>query len=134
MLHSRPFAPHSSRRGVVVPMVALLLIGLLGGTAIAIDGGLLLVNRRHAQGAADAAALAGAIDLFTNFDANQGKDPSGSAAASAKDTAADNGFTDGVDGTVVTVNIPPSSGTFKGLDGYVEVIINMQQQRYFSRI
>jgi Flp pilus assembly protein TadG len=133
MLYFRPFAPHN-RRGVVVPLVALLLVGLLGVTAIAIDGGLLLANRRHAQGAADAAALAGGIDLFTHFDANQGIDVGGTAASSAQCTAADNGFTDGVNGTTVTVNIPPKSGPYQGLAGYVEVLIRMEQQRYFSRI
>ena len=134
MLHLSNCRPCSRRRGIVVPLVAVLLVVLLGVAAIAIDGGLLLTDRQQAQKAADAAALAGAIDLFTNFDANQGTDPSGTAAASAQATAADNGFTDGVNGTTVIVNIPPQTGTFQGLTGYVEVLITMQQQRFFSLI
>src|SRR5262249_5675252 len=111
------------RPGVVVPMVALSLIGLLGFTAIAVDGGLLLTNRRHVQTAADAAALAAAIELFQN--SPTGTDTSGNAAASARKTAADNGFTDKKNGVTVTVNIPPLSGTFANVPGYVEVIITM---------
>jgi len=120
------------RRGVVIPMVALALIGLLGVTAISVDGGLLMTNRRHVQVAADAAALAAAIELFQN--SPTGTDPSGTAASSAQKTAADNGFTNNQNGVTVTVNIPPKSGTFTGVYGYVEVIITMSQKRYFSSI
>jgi Flp pilus assembly protein TadG len=134
MLYLRPLGPGGRRPGIVAPFVALLLVALLGVTAIAIDGGMLLVDKRRAQGAADAAALAGAVDLFQNFATNQGKDTSGTAATSARDTATDNGFTNGVNGTTVTVNIPPKSGIVQGVDGYVEVLITMQQQRYFSGI
>jgi Flp pilus assembly protein TadG len=44
---------------MIAPTVGLLLVGLIGVTAITIDGGLLMADRRHAQAAADAAALAG---------------------------------------------------------------------------
>ena len=71
-----------ARRGVVAPFVALCLIALLGVTALVVDGGLLLADRRKVQGAADAAALAAAIDLYNNWNLNSGKDPSGSAASS----------------------------------------------------
>jgi hypothetical protein len=45
---------------------------------------LLLDNRRRAQ----AAALAAAADLYANWSANQGKDTSGTAKASALSTTA----------------------------------------------
>jgi Flp pilus assembly protein TadG len=122
------------RRGVVAPMVAVLLTVMIGVTALAIDGGILLIDRREAWAAADAAALAAAIDLFQNYDKNQGADPNGTAATSAKDTAKDNGFADGVNGVTVTVNIPPKSGTFVDQAGYAEVIITEQQGRFFSGI
>jgi hypothetical protein len=122
------------RRGITIPAVALLLTGLLGVTALAIDGGVLVADRRHAQAAADAAALAAAIDLYGNYLSNLGADTGGAAATSATKTATDNGFTQGVNGTTVTVNIPPLSGPYKGLSGYAEVFITMQQKRYFSSI
>ena len=131
MLHTRS---HSRRRGITVPAVALVLTGLLGITARAIDGGLLLSDRRRAQGAADAAALAAAIDLYDNFLSQFGADTNSTASNSAFKTAADNGFSNGVNGTKVVVNIPPLSGPYKSLPGYAEVLITMQEKRYFSSI
>jgi hypothetical protein len=122
------------RRGTITLLVAVLLIAIFGVVAIALDGGLLLDNHRHVQSAADAAALAAADDLFTNYNANDGSDPSGTAATSAKSTASANGFSnDGVTSTV-TVNIPPTSGSFNGKKGYAEVIIQYNQKRNFSSI
>ena len=134
MLNAQAFARDQRRRGMVAPTVALLLVGLVGVTAITIDGGLLMADRRHAQAAADAAALAAAIDLFTNYTKNYGADTGGTAATSATKTATDNGFTDGVNGDKVTVNIPPKSGPFTKRPGYAEVLITMKQRRFFSAI
>src|SRR5919197_5940638 len=53
--------------GVVAPMVALLLLVLLGVCALVLDFGTLYANRRHLQNAADAAALAGAKELETQL-------------------------------------------------------------------
>lgn len=50
----------SDESGVVLLTVGLSLIALLGLAALAIDGGLVLNERRHAQNAADHAALAAA--------------------------------------------------------------------------
>ena len=46
-------------RGVVAPLVAVMLIGLLGIAALVIDGGVLFAARRDLQGLADGAARAG---------------------------------------------------------------------------
>jgi Flp pilus assembly protein TadG len=122
------------RRGIVAPLVALCLVGLLGVVAIVVDGGLLLANRRKARAVADAAALAAAIDLYTNYATNNGLDPSGTAVASAKATAADNGVKNGAAGATVVINIPPKSGPSQGSPGFAEAIITIQQPRYFSSI
>jgi uncharacterized membrane protein len=122
------------RRGTVAVLVALSLIPIFGVVAFALDAGLLLDNHRRVQAAADAAALAGADDLFKNWSTNNGTDASNKGSASALSTALANGFdNDGVDDTV-TVNIPPKSGSFSGKAGYVEVIIQYNQQRDFSGI
>jgi hypothetical protein len=51
----------SLERGQVLIIVAFALIGLVGITGLAIDGGMAFSDRRHAQNAADTAALAGAL-------------------------------------------------------------------------
>ena len=55
-----PSTKYSSERGQVLVLLVLALVGLLGFTALAIDGGMVYSDRRTAQNAADAAALAGA--------------------------------------------------------------------------
>jgi hypothetical protein len=122
------------RRGTVAVLVALCLTLLVAITAIALDGGLLLDSRRRAQAAADAAALAAACDLFKSYPVNAGLDPGGTAAQTARSTAAANGFQDGDGDDTVVVNVPPLSGPFVGQPGYVEVIITYKQPRYFSNI
>ena len=78
------------RPGNVAPLVALCLIPITGIAALVMDIGLLRDQRRQAVRAADAAALAGATDLFTNYRANWGKDVDGTAVKSALTTAAGN--------------------------------------------
>ena len=46
--------------GQVIVFLALVLVGLMGFGALALDGGMLFSDRRHAQNAADSASLAGA--------------------------------------------------------------------------
>src|SRR6266852_540232 len=89
------------RRGVAAVIVVISLTVLVGVAAITVDGGMALTERRRAQTAADAAALAAAADLFTNFSSNAGEDPFGKARASAVTTAAANGYNN--DGTRSTV-------------------------------
>src|SRR5437868_12475407 len=56
---------HQSDRqpGQILVMFALALVGLLSMVALVLDGGYLYVQRRTAQTAADAAALAGTLEL-----------------------------------------------------------------------
>ena len=96
-LASRP------RRGMVLVQLALALSLLMTVLAVGVDLGFLLVERRHAQATADAAALAAASDLYAN-EHQQGLD-GGTAIASAMGVASANGYTN--DGTTskVMVNI-----------------------------
>lgn len=128
------------RSGTVTPLTILCLALLVGVTALVIDGGTLLEARRHVQAAADAAALAGAEDLYARYLSNQGIDVSGSAKASALATASANGFTnDGVHSTV-TVNTSPQTyqgGPNSGKTipaGYVEVLIQYNAAHLFSGV
>jgi Flp pilus assembly protein TadG len=74
------------RRGVVLPIVTVCLVGLMGFIALAIDIGMMVVARTQSQNAADIAALAGARTL-------DGKDASNNvtaAIAEAKEAATNN--------------------------------------------
>jgi Flp pilus assembly protein TadG len=49
--------------GVVAPLTAVMLLGLLAVMALVVDGGVLFAARRDLQGLADGAARAGAMAL-----------------------------------------------------------------------
>jgi hypothetical protein len=49
-----------SERGQVLVFLAIAIVALLGFAALAVDGGMLYSDRRHAQNAADTSSLAGA--------------------------------------------------------------------------
>jgi Flp pilus assembly protein TadG len=122
--------PHRhSRRGMIAVQAALCLTVVLGIAALVIDLGGLQAERGHAQAVADAGALAAALRLGQNS-----TDKSG-ATTYARDIAAANGYTHGVNATI-TVNIPPTVTTenyFKNSQ-YVEVIAQFTQNRCFSAI
>ena len=140
----RTYGRHGGARraGTVIVVVAISLTAILAFVALALDGGILLDKRRQVQTASDAAALAAANDLYANWWITstaygaqfKGLDPNGSAKAAAKAAAAANGYVDGVNGCVVTVNIPPLSGPFTGQACHTEVIISHSQPQYFSRV
>jgi hypothetical protein len=107
---------------------------IIGIVALGMDGGRMMDERRRAQGAADAAALAGAADLYLNYGQNCGKDPNGTAIAAAQANALANGYSNDGSSSTVTVNIPPTSGSFAGKNDYLEVIIQSNLEASFSAI
>jgi Flp pilus assembly protein TadG len=127
-----------ARQGAVAPLTVLSLCVLVAVLALVLDGGGLLAERRHAQATADAAALAAAADLFTNYNTNAGLDPSGTAAASALAVAAANGYANDGTASVVTVNLAPQNyqgGPNAGSPipaGYVEVLVQYNAAGTFS--
>jgi len=58
----------SSESGQVLVILVLVMVGLLAFTALAIDGGILLADRRGAQNAGDAAVLAGGFRIANSLD------------------------------------------------------------------
>ncbi|MPZ32157.1 MAG: hypothetical protein GEV13_14370 [Rhodospirillales bacterium] len=94
---------------VAIPVVA-------GTVAVGVETGQLYRTKRQMQGAADAAALAGAIDKV-----NGGTNTSATAAALYE--AQRNGFQNGVGGVTVAVNAPPTSGSNVSTQNAVEVIV-----------
>ncbi len=124
--------------------VVISLTILVGIAAITVDGGMALTERRRGQATAVAAALAAAADLFVNFAVNGGEDPSGTARASALTTAAANGYSNDGARSQVSVRISPQApleadttitAAGGGLKpGYVDVVVQFNQPRFFSGI
>ena len=93
-----------SEKGQVLVLIVLALVVLLGFTALAVDGGMVYSDRRHAQNTGDAASLAGgsaaALTLenssvtYGNWDCSNSAigDARDDAEAAAIDRAGDNGF------------------------------------------
>ena len=52
---------NKSERGQAIVLIAMAIVGLVGFTALAIDGGNAFADRRHAQNAADTAVLSAAL-------------------------------------------------------------------------
>jgi hypothetical protein len=105
-------------RGQALILIAIALGGLLLGIGLALDTGQLFVARRAAQTAADAGAWAGAAVLYAGGSAAQ-------ARTAAATDAALNGYTDGGFITLTTAS-PPTTGTYSGDPGYIEVTITEQ--------
>ena len=83
-------------KGQAIILLVLSMVGLLGFTALAIDGGLIYSDRRIAQNAADATALAGAEragELLNGVVFGGWFCPEGDAEESARLNAFDNDFT-----------------------------------------
>jgi hypothetical protein len=124
----------STRRGHIAIMVAMSIVAIVSTIAVSLDGGAIMSERRHAQNAADAAALAGACDLYYNFWLYSGYDTPGTARTAAFAGAAQSGYTNDGTTTVVTINIPPTSGYYIGRPGYVEAIVQYNETRGFSSL
>jgi Flp pilus assembly protein TadG len=116
-------------RGQALIIIALAAIGLFGIAGLAIDGSIKFSDRRHAQNAADAAALAGALSL--------GRDET-TWKLNAMDIAGDNGYDDNHVTNEVDVyrcdETGASCGVYTGSTEYVQVIITSDVSTYFARV
>lgn len=113
---------NKSEKGQAIVVVALALVGLLAFMALAVDVGFLRYEKRLLQTAADAAAIAGAAELSY-----------GDVTSAAKTDSAANGFTNGSNGVVVTVNNPPLSGAHVGDSNYVEAVVSRTAPTFFAK-
>jgi hypothetical protein len=112
-------------RGQILVLFALGIFVILLAATMAFDVGMVLVEKRDQQNAADAAALAGARFL---------PDDTTAARDAAEDMADRNGFDDGVNSANVVVNIPPANGAFAGRAGFIEVIITANRPSVFAGV
>ncbi len=102
-------------KGQILAVFAIGLVAIVAGVGLVIDGGFTFAQRRGEQNAADLAAFAGANALLS------GKD----ATAAAKASALQNGYPDGVDGVVVTVDVQPTT---------VKVDIGAPRKNFFAGV
>src|SRR5438045_9353100 len=91
-VENRPHVLASPRSASVLVWLLLGMTVIIGIVALGLDGGRMMDERRRAQDAADAAALAAATSLYKNYWQNHGQDPSGAAPTAALASAAANGF------------------------------------------
>jgi Flp pilus assembly protein TadG len=83
----------NSEKGQALILITFAIIALVGFTALAIDGGRAFEDKRHAQNAADTAALAGALAYQRNEN----------IITTAQERATSNGYND--DGTTNEVTV-----------------------------
>ncbi len=108
--------PQNRERGQVFILLMIGLVGLIGCAVLAIDGGMVLADRRQAQNAADTAALAGAYAELRGQ----------AVATAAQARAADNGFDNNRTTNWVDVHQPPIDGPAANLpdkNNYIQVKI-----------
>ncbi len=133
--------------GQALIVIALGAVVLFGFMALAIDGSAKFSDRRHAQNAADTAALAASLARVNAIVAGQPNTPancppsSGSPSAvcsalltAGKNRASDNGYDNNLTTNTVEVYSPPISGYYAGRTNYVQVIITSHVKTYFMRI
>ncbi len=82
----------TTEHGQAIVIMALAMVALLAFAALAIDGGNTFVERRRAQNAADAAALAGARELWLHLSSGDSSETSVRVDINA--AAEDNGVAD----------------------------------------
>jgi len=98
---------------------------IVGFTGLAIDVSYLQWQKGRIQAAADAAAMGALRELeLSQTD----------LTAAGQNDAALNGFTDGQDSTYVTVNNPPTLGSYAGNSAAVETVVTRTVPTFFMRV
>ncbi|MFI5259548.1 MAG: pilus assembly protein TadG-related protein [Candidatus Limnocylindrales bacterium] len=106
------------QRGQMLVVFTLALVAIIAMVGLVIDGGAAYAQRRGEQNAADLAALAGADALINGQSQAQ-------AIIIARNVAASNSYTDGVNGVTVTVTFPTN---------LVQVDVQAPHQNYFAGV
>jgi Flp pilus assembly protein TadG len=125
-----PEMASSNRRGAMLVFVAVSMVVLTGFLAMTLDVGAASRQRRIAQTAADAAALAGAAEIW------RGITDAGVIKPAAQAEAIRNGFNDADSDVQVQVFYEPgpSTGPYAGNAAYVEVVVDKTIPTIFGSI
>jgi hypothetical protein len=113
---------------MVLIWCALMMITLLGMVGLIIDAGMCMASQRQAQNAADAAALAAAMDKLlgkTNAQATA------TAVTFVKQYNQDHAPEVTLD---PIVNFPPTSGAYQNVSGYVEAIVKVDVHTFLIQL
>jgi Flp pilus assembly protein TadG len=129
--------------GQALILITLAAIGLVGIVGLAIDGSAKFSDRRHAQNAADSAALAGSLALVNPATESDWENI-------ARNRASDNGYVGDLANNQVWVykcSVPKSDAkrntvpnnvdcgiAYEGNSSYVQVVIKSEINTYFARI
>lgn len=114
------FKKRKGERGAVVTLVAIIIVALLGVTGLVVDLGFLYAEKSKLALACDAASLVAALQL----------PDTSRALAKAKEYAAKNGFTDGVEGVVVSGTLNPDGEH----PNWYRVTITKQKRLFFMPV
>ena len=123
-LFSKQTTHKKSERGQAIIMVVFAIIGLIGMTSLAIDGGNALIDRRRTETAASAAALTAALTRIEG----------GNWRSAALATAKANGYNNDGVRSIIEMNTPPLSGPYVGNSEYIEIIITSHLKTYFGPV
>jgi Flp pilus assembly protein TadG len=113
--------------GQALVMAALLSTLLFAFMALAVDVGMLFRAKRNVQIAADAAAVAAALDY--KYNASQSSAYNAAYAATAA-----NGYTRGSGGVVVNANIAPIDGPNMNCSSCAEVQVGVPNPTTFMKL
>ena len=113
-----------SERGQAMILIVLAIVGLVGITALAVDGGMYYADRRRAQNAADSAVLAASLARL------RGQNYQSVALARAQQ----NGYEDDGVKSSIEVNAPPVSGPYEGNSEYIQIVITSHYNTTFGSV
>lgn len=121
----------TTEKGQALILIVFAIVGMIGITALAVDGGNAYAERRRAQNAADAAVLDAALakvrggNLYSEglarANSNNFVDTDAGAGSSSSDTN-------------VEIYNPPINGPYSGNSEYIQVIITSTVQTYFGPV
>jgi Flp pilus assembly protein TadG len=118
---------YSAQRGQVIVLFSLALVAVIGMVGLVIDGGGAFAQRRDEQNVADFASVAGA-NAYMNTNSTVAA-RTAAAVAAANASASQNGYTQGVGATALTVNV-----TLLSAGARVDVGITRPHDNSFARI
>lgn len=122
LISKPPKRKKTSESGQAIVLIVFAIIGLIGVSALAIDGVNAFIDSRRADTAASAAALSAALKRIEG----------GNWRAAALATAAANGYDNNGVSNTVELNTPPLSGPYAGNSEYIEVIITSHMPTSFA--
>jgi Flp pilus assembly protein TadG len=113
-----------NERGQALILIVFAIIGLVGITALAVDGGNAYLEQRRAQNAADSAALGGALARIKG----------GGWVDTTRGIAKTSGFdNDGITNTITVVS-PPANGPYSNNNEYIQVRIVSRVPTFFAGV